>query len=34
MIDRSGQIIFKSLGYGPGREKALAAQAEYLLKAS
>ena len=34
MIDREGRIIFRSLGYMPGKEKALAAQIEYLLQAS
>jgi hypothetical protein len=31
MIDRSGRIIFRSLGYSPGKEASLAAQIEYLL---
>ncbi len=31
MIDRKGMIIFRSVGYGPGMEKSLAAQVEYLL---
>jgi hypothetical protein len=34
MIDRKGQVIFRSIGYSPGHEKALAAQIEYLLKSS
>jgi hypothetical protein len=32
MIDRQGRVMFKTVGYGPGREKGLAAQIEYLLK--
>ena len=31
MIDRAGRIIFSSVGYGPGMEKSMAAQVEYLL---
>ncbi len=34
VIDRDGRIIFHSLGYEPGHEKALAAEVEYLLKES
>jgi hypothetical protein len=34
MIDRSGRVIFMTVGYGPGRENGLAAQIEYLLKAA
>ena len=32
MIDRSGKIIFRTLGYSPGMEKDMAAEIEYLLK--
>ena len=31
LIDRSGKIIFHTMGYGPGEEKMLAAEVEYLL---
>jgi thioredoxin-related protein len=34
MLDRTGQIIFSSIGYAPGNEKTLAAEIEYLLKSS
>lgn len=34
MIDRSGRIFFRSLGFAPGKEKALAAEIEYLLGAT
>jgi hypothetical protein len=34
MIDRSGRILFSSIGFAPGKEKALAAQIEYLLQRS
>lgn len=34
LIDRAGRIFFKTIGYGPGMEKGLAAQVEYLLNQS
>ncbi len=34
MIDRNGRIFFSSIGFEPGKEKAYAAQIEYLLKNS
>ena len=34
LIDRSGRIIFHSLGYSQGEEKTLAAEVEYLLKSN
>ena len=34
MIDRTGRIMFTSIGYAPGKEKAFAAQIEYLLKSA
>jgi hypothetical protein len=33
-IDRKGRIYFRSLGFSPGHEKALAAMVDYLLKQS
>ena len=34
MIDREGRVIFTSVGFGPGKEKGLAAEIEILLGAS
>ncbi len=34
LIDRTGKIFFTNIGYGPGGEKALVAQVEYLLQRS
>jgi hypothetical protein len=34
LIGRSGRIIFRGVGYAPGMEKDMAAEIEYLLKAS
>jgi hypothetical protein len=34
LIDREGRIFFTNVGYGPGGERALAAQVEYLLRRS
>lgn len=31
MIDESGRIFFRTLGFEPGHEKIYAAQIEYLL---
>lgn len=31
LIDRSGRIFFRTLGYAPGHEKIYAAQIDYLL---
>ena len=31
MIDGSGRIFFRTLGFAPGHEKVYAAQIEYLL---
>lgn len=33
-IDKTGRVIFKTVGFSPGREKTLAAQIEYLLKSA
>ena len=34
VIDRTGQIVFHTVGYSPGEENTLAAEVEYLLKES
>jgi peroxiredoxin len=32
VLDRDGRVYFTTIGYAPGKEAALAAQVEYLLK--
>lgn len=34
MIDRDGQIIFRSLGFSPGKEKSIEAEIQYMLRSA